>query len=360
MADYTHPNVPTETNTKEPFYRKVLKAVGITLALLLLVLFVYYTFNSVLLLVFASVLIAIFFRGTAHALSSRTSIPVGWSLGLVVVLFLALLTAAWWLLAPQVSAQISNLSEELPRSIAGLEQQVQQYEWGRKLVGEIPTPSSLMESNNGWLQKSVGILSSTFGILANIYIVLFIAIFVTIDPTTYRQGIIMLFPLPKRERATEVLNHVGSTLYKWILGKLFSMTVVGVMTSIGLSLLGIPMALALGFIAGIVSFIPNFGPIIALVPAVLIALLEGPNQALYVVLLYVGIQVVESNLLTPMVQKKMIEMPPALIISAQLLLGVFSGILGLILATPLIAMLIVLVKMLYVKDVLGDDDVHVG
>ncbi|MBF9252732.1 AI-2E family transporter [Pontibacter sp. 172403-2] len=360
MADNVQYNSSPGSDTKEPFYRKVLKAAGITLALLLFVLFIYYTFNSVLLLVFASVLIAIFFRGTADALSSRTGIPTGWSLALVMVVFLALTGLAWWLLAPQVTAQISTLSKELPRSIAGLEQQVQQYEWGRKLVGEIPTLDSLMESKNGWLQKSVGILSSTLGILANIYIVLFIAIFITINPKTYRQGIIMLFPLPKRNRAREVLDHIGSTLYKWILGKLFSMTVVGVMTSIGLSLLGIPMALALGFIAGLVSFIPNFGPIIALVPAVLIALLQGPNDALYVVLLYTGIQLVESNLLTPMVQKRMIEMPPALIISGQLLLGVFSGILGLILATPLIAMLIVIVKMLYVRDVLGDDDVHVG
>jgi len=360
MADYTPHNIPSDSNTKEPFYRKVLKAVGITLVLLLLVIFVYYTFNSVLLLVFASVLIAIFFRGTAHALHKRTSIPVSWSLGLVIILFLALIGVVWWLLAPQVSEQISNLSEELPKAIAGLEQQVQQYKWGQKLVGEIPTPSNLMEGNNGWLQKSLGILSSTFGILANIYVVLFIAIFVTVNPKTYRQGIVILFPIPRRERAREVLDHIGSTLYKWILGKLFSMAVVGVMTSIGLSLLGIPMALALGVIAGLVSFIPNFGPIIALVPAVLIALLEGPQQALYVVLLYMGIQLVESNLLTPMVQKKMIEMPPALIISAQLLLGVFSGALGLILATPIIAMMIVLVKMLYVRDVLGDEDVHVG
>ncbi len=114
------------------------------------------------------------------------------------------------------------------------------------------------------------------------------------------------------------------------------------------------MALALGIIAGLLSFIPNFGPIIALLPAVLIAFTQGPNTALYITLLYMGVQAVESNLITPLVQKKMVYLPPAMIIISQVLLGILVGGLGLILATPLIAILMVLIQMLYVEDVLGD------
>ncbi|WP_242916965.1 AI-2E family transporter [Pontibacter liquoris] len=360
MAYPIQPDTTTKTDTPEPYYRKVIKAVGITLLMLLLVVFILYTFNSVLLLVFASLLIAIFFRGTAHALHKRTSLPEGWSLGLVVVAFLALIGVAWWLLAPQVSEQVNNLSEQLPKAVADLKQQLSQYKWAQRLLDELPTASSLLQGKNNWLQKSIGVLSSTFSVLANIYIILFIAIFVTIDPNTYRQGIILLFPKNRRKRITEVLDKIGATLYKWILGKLFSMAVVGILTTVGLWLLGIPMAIALGVIAGLLSFIPNFGPILGLIPAVLIALLQGPDQALYVVLLYIGIQAVESNLLTPLVQKKMVEIPPALIITGQLLLGVFSGPLGLILATPLIAMLMVIIKMLYIQDVLGDESVQVS
>lgn len=359
MANFTHHGTSTETNTPEPFHRKVLKAVAITLALLLLVFFVYYTFNSVLLLVFAGVLIATFFRGTANVLSNYTSIPRGWSLGLVVLVVVGVSVAGWWLLAPQVSEQVNRLSEELPKAVVNLEQQVSQSKLGHKLVDEIPTPASLLDSNNGWLKKSLGVLSSTFGVLANIYVTLFIAIFLIVSPKTYRKGIILLFPIPRRERARHVLDKIGSTLYKWILGKLFSMVVVGVMISIGLWLMGFPMAIALGVIAAILSFIPNFGPILALLPAVLIALLQGPMQAFYIVIMYTAVQAVESNLLTPLVQKRMIKMPPALIISAQLLLGVFSGPLGLVLATPLIAVVLVLIKMLYIQDVLGDHSVKV-
>jgi predicted PurR-regulated permease PerM len=123
---------------------------------------------------------------------------------------------------------------------------------------------------------------------------------------------------------------------------------------LGLWILGVPLALALGFIAGLLSFVPNFGPLIALIPAVLVGLMEGPSTALYVVILYIVIQAVESNLITPMIQKQMVYLPPAVILIGQVLLGILVGGLGLILATPIIAIAVVLVQLLYVEDVLGD------
>ncbi len=348
------------TSGKDPdsFTRKVLKALGIVLGALLIIILVWNAF-SVLLLIFAGVLFAVFFRGTAYALSSRTRLSGKWSLAIVAVGVLALITATVWLMAPQVSEQVNALSEELPKATANLRDRVANYKWGRKLIDEAPTMDSLLENRGTWLQQSLGVLSTTFGVLADLYVVLFLGLFITAQPGLYKRGIVLLVPLPKRDRAREVLDTLGSTLYKWLMGKLFSMLVVGVFTSIGLSLLGVPMALVLGLIAGLLSFIPNFGPLIALIPAVMIALLEGPNQALYVVLLYVGIQAVESNIITPLVQKKMVEIPPALIITSQLLLAIFTGTLGLILATPIMVIVMVLVKMLYVHDVLGDETVEV-
>lgn len=351
----------TETNSgKDPdsFTRKVLEVLGIVLGALLLVYLVGRAFN-VLLLIFAGVLFAVFFRGTAHALSSRTALSGKWSLAVVAVGVLALITVTVWLLAPQVSEQVNSLSEELPKAVANFRDRVVHYQWGRKLIDEAPTMESLLENRGTWLQQSLGVLSTTFGVLADLYVVLFLGLFITAQPGIYRHGIVLLIPLPRRGRAKEVLDTLGSTLYKWLLGKLFSMLIVGVFTAVGLSLLGIPLALVLGLIAGLLSFIPNFGPLIALVPAVMIAFLEGPSQALYVVLLYVGIQAVESNLITPLVQKKMVEIPPALIITSQLLLAIFTGTLGLVLATPIMVMVMVLVKMLYVHDILGDEDVQV-
>lgn len=132
------------------------------------------------------------------------------------------------------------------------------------------------------------------------------------------------------------------------------MIVIGVLTAIGLWLLGVPMAVTLALIAALLTFIPNIGPILAVVPAALLALLQSPMQVVYVCLLYFGIQTFESYLLTPLVQRRTVSLPPALTIFAQVLAAVLLGGLALSLATPMAAALVVLVRMLYLEDVLGD------
>jgi len=138
------------------------------------------------------------------------------------------------------------------------------------------------------------------------------------------------------------------------------MLILGVLTTLGLWILGIPLALTLGIIAAVLSFIPNIGPIISAVPAILIALIESPSKALYVIFLYIGIQTVESYLITPIIQKKAVHLAPALLIAVQIMIGVLLGALGLLLATPLMVVIIVLVQMLYVQDTLGYDVTVLG
>ena len=145
-------------------------------------------------------------------------------------------------------------------------------------------------------------------------------------------------------------SKVGENLQKWLKGQLFAMFVVFVLTSIGLLILGVPMWLALAIIAGLLNFIPNFGPIIAMIPAVLVALMQGPGTAAIVAGIYILVQVTESNFITPMIQQKLVNIPPALIIIAQLLMAPLTGGWGLVLATPLMVILIVLVKELYVNN----------
>ncbi len=191
--------------------------------------------------------------------------------------------------------------------------------------------------------------SSTFGVLGDIYVILFLGIFLTAGPKVYKDGIIALIPPPHKEKGNDVLNKLGHNLKSWLKGKLFSMAVVAILTAIGLSIIGVPMVFALSVIAGILNFIPNFGPIIAMIPAVLIGLSQGVNTALIIAGLYIFIQMLESNLITPTVQKKLVSIPPAMIIIGQLTVGSLTGYLGIILATPVVLMLIVLVKELYVK-----------
>jgi predicted PurR-regulated permease PerM len=137
------------------------------------------------------------------------------------------------------------------------------------------------------------------------------------------------------------------------------MIFIGLLTWIGLSILGVPLALTLGLIAGLLSFIPNFGPIISAVPALLLAFIESPTTALYVLILYIGVQLVESNVVTPLIERETVELPPALTIIFQLALAVMVGGLGLILATPLLAVIMVVIQMVYIQDILGDRDSEV-
>jgi predicted PurR-regulated permease PerM len=162
-------------------------------------------------------------------------------------------------------------------------------------------------------------------VFGDIYVVLFLGIFFTVSPGVYKKGMVELIPKKGQKKGEDVLNKLGDSLKKWLKGKIFSMTVVMILTGIGLSILGVPMWLALAIIAGILNFIPNFGPLIAMIPAVLVALMQSPVTAAIVAGMYIVIQVVESNFITPMVQQKLISIPPALIIMAQLLISPLTG-----------------------------------
>jgi len=203
-----------------------------------------------------------------------------------------------------------------------------------------------------------GVFSTTFSILADVYVIVFLAVFIALQPKLYRAGLVMLVPKPGRGRAHEVLDKISDTLVKWVVGRLVSMLAVGVLTALGLWALGMPLVATLALFAGLVTFIPNIGPIISMIPALLLAFFHGgPTEALYVLLLYLGAQTLESVAVSPVVQLRLILMPPALIFVGQLVIGSFTGLLGLTLATPIVAIGMVLVKMLYVQDVLGDDSV---
>ncbi len=341
------------------FTRRAGIILGLVVAVVLGLLFVGSALQ-VLLLVLAGVLLAVFFRGLGGWLGRHTPLSEGWGTLLALLAVLALLAGIGWFLAPRIEEQAQQLSQELPQSAARVRQQLQQYGWGRDLLDQLTDEQALknqfLNHKSSWLRNSLGVVSSTFGVLANLYLILFISAFVMAEPAPYRQGIVLLVPKRHRERAKQVLEQLRSTLFRWLLGKLFSMLVVAILTALGLWALGMPLVLTLALFAGLLSFIPNFGPLLGLVPALLLAFTQGSDMALYVAALYAVVQLVESNLITPLVQRRMVELPPALVIISQVIMGVFTGALGLLLATPIVAMMLVLVKMLYIHDVLGDPE----
>lgn len=308
-----------------------------------------YALNFVL-LVFASILFAVLLSSGANAIATRFNINYKIGVGIVLLIIAILITAVILLLGPSLSDQIDEMIEVLPKSIASLEEQLKESKLGRRLLDEIPDDPAKVIDNQMAVKKIGGAFSALLGVIANIAIVLVVGIFLAINPAMYRRGFVRLFPVDKRNRIDEVLIKCYDNMGSWLLAQLMSMSIVGIATGVGLMLLGMPLSWALALIAFSFAFIPNIGPYIALAPAVLIALMEGPNMALYVVILYFGIQIVESYFITPLIQKKMVDIPPALLLLWQVMFGLFAGITGLFLATPILAATMVLVKELYVRD----------
>jgi predicted PurR-regulated permease PerM len=231
---------------------------------------------------------------------------------------------------------------------------LERYDWMRRLMDEAPRPEEIVRDQPGMITKATGFVSSTFAVVAAAGVVLFLGIFIGFDPQLYRGGILRLTPPRNRERTDEVLSRLGHTLRWWLVAHFASMAVVGALTGIGLALIGIPLAFILGVIAGLMAFVPNIGPIMSVIPAIILAFAQGPRQALYVILVYVGVQLLESNLITPLFELKAVSLPPALTVSVQLLLGTLTGVLGIILASPLCASAMVLVQAFYIEDTLGE------
>jgi predicted PurR-regulated permease PerM len=335
----------SQTHTHElSFQKKVWITGGIFALIVVLLLLIKATF-SVFLLILAGVLIAVFFRGLSGLVCRKTKWNEGVCLAISVIGTLLLVIGLFWLIGAKVQSQITELSDSLPATIQNAKQELSQNAIGKKIVDKISSPSSMKKAQ----AVAARFFQSTFGVFGDIYVVLFLGIFFTVSPEVYQKGIVKLVPENGKQTANDILNKAGTNLRKWLKGKIFAMFVVFVLTAIGLIIIGVPMWLALALIAGILNFIPNFGPLLALIPAVLVALMQGPTTAAIVAALYIVVQVAESNFITPTVQQKLISIPPALIIIAQLLVAPLTGGWGLVLATPLMVIAIVLVQELYIK-----------
>jgi predicted PurR-regulated permease PerM len=276
-------------------------------------------------------------------------LTAGWALALVCVLLVTLISLGSWLMAERISNQLGQLKQTLPTSVQQLKERIEQPSVGRSLLEYTQDGGLLPRDLNHWV-RAPRLIYSTIGFIVGVIIILFVGRYLAAEPETYRQGVISLAPPGQRERVEQVLDRLGYLLRWWIIGQAVSMTCVALLVTLGLWLLNVPLALTLGLIAGLLEFIPRIGPIVAAFPAVLIALSQGQPPVLYVILLYVIVQSVESYLILPLVQRKAVDLPPALTIVALFLLGILLGFVGLLLATPLTVVVVSLVKQLYVED----------
>jgi predicted PurR-regulated permease PerM len=302
------------------------------------------------LILFASILLAILLHGGSDALARWTGIGRGYALAGFVLALVAGFALLVLVAAPVLAEQAVQLWQQLPLALDALRARIAAQSWGPGLLEQFSPESVVSTGSGGALAgRATSVLASGFGAMVDLAIIGVIAIFLAAEPATYRAGFVLLLAPEDRHRAGRVLDEVTETLRGWLVAQLLAMTVIGVLTTIGLWLLGVKLAVVLGVIVALLSFIPNLGPILAAAPAVLLALAESPILAAYVVALYILVQVIEGNVTTPLIQSRSIALPPALILAAQLLMAGVSGLLGLALATPLVAVAITLTHLLYVQ-----------
>jgi predicted PurR-regulated permease PerM len=346
-------SVPHEPETervpaRDPFVRRTVTVVAVLVVAGLLLTVVVLGID-ILLAAFAGVLFAVFLRAFTDLIRQYTGLPDGWSLALVLLALGALLTAAGFFIAPQVSEQIDQVGEQAPQIIGEVEEFLEQRAWGEWILDRVPN-----DGVEGGVTEAVGPAISGFLHWFTILItIFFVGLFAAANPRLYQDGIVHLAPLRHRPVVRELIGEIGYSLRWWLIGRAIAMLMVGLTTWIVLALLGIPFALLLGIIAGLLTFVPYLGPIASTIPIVLFALLEGPQQALWVFLAYTVIQQLEGNVLDPIIMHKLIYIPPVLTIVMQVLMGVVIGVMGIAMATPLAAVLVVLNKF-YRREILGD------
>ena len=310
--------------------------------------------SDALLLLFASILFAILLDRASRILQRRLHLPRWLALAAVIFLLLLLLGGGGWLLAPSVTRQSRELMTTVPQALHQLRTTLEHYDLLRAALDQAPATPQLMSKLGVLAPKAGTFFSGALGVVGNAVIIFFVGAYFAAQPHLYIDGLILLVPHRGRQHARKVLEEIGDALAGWLAGKLVQMLVAGVAVTAGLLLLGVPLAVVLGIIAGLLDFIPYLGPIAASLPAILIGFAQSPTLGLYVTLLFVGIHVLDGYVVLPLVEKRTVSLPPALTIFMQVLLGFLFGFGGVALASPLAAVALVLVTMLYVRDTLGD------
>jgi len=388
----------------------VLRTAALVIAMYILVRLIWFA-NPLFLTAFLGILFGLAVSSGVDQLT-RFGIPRGAGAPLIVVTFFALLVGVGAWIAPTLRGQSLELRRRIPESIDRLEIWVNGHRDGvvgllidgatarpsvdstrpavtapgtargtargtapgtatgiapgtaTVVVTPLPAPDTtrapvslrnrISSQFSGVTKYLFPFLSSTFEVVAGLLLVIFMSIYIAVDPRLYRNGMLHLVPHQGRERAGEVLSAIAVVLRKWLVTQLIAMVAIFAVTTIVLFALRVKAALALGVIAGFFEFIPTIGPILSSLPGIAMGFLDSPEKAAYVAVAYMGVQFLENHLLIPLLMKGGVDLPPALTVITQALMALLFGFLGLMCAVPLLAASVVAVKMLYVESVEGD------
>lgn len=313
--------------------KQFVKAAVIILALILGLLIAWHAID-VFMIAFAAILLAILLNAIGRGAQVVTRLPYPVALSLSIVIILGILTLTFWLYSPLISDQFRLLLNQLPGSLEMVKDNISTY-FGENFLSNETFQKEFSLTNEKFLTKILTVFSVTIGSIVNFIIFIVVGLYLALNPSRYFLWFLQLFPAKRRKHIWKMMKNIGGSLHWWILGKLLSMTVVGVATFIGLRLLNVSLAFILGLLAGLLTFIPYVGAIISAIPAILISFTQEPLLAMYVGIVYLGIHLVEGYMITPFIEQRTASIPPAFTILVQILLLTLIGPIGFALATPL-------------------------
>ncbi len=325
------------------FFRRVL-IVAAVVALAVLI----WQLSQAFLLFFGAVLVGVLLSGATSFITRNTGMSRGLALTLITLLLVIVVGGVIILFGSQIGAQMTDLAQRLPGAVQNFEQRFQLGDLSGKLVEQA-------KSNTGVLLFQITSMAAfVLSVVGNTLLVLVAGAFLAAQPQLYRDGALKLVPPEQRQLVGETLDYAGAALKQWIIGQLIAMAIVGTLTGLGLRYIGLPAPLALGLVAAIAEFVPIIGPILGALPAVLLAASMDPSTLAWTIGLFVVVQQLESNMITPLIQQRMVSLPPVVTLFAILCFGLLFGPLGLLLATPLAVVTYVLVTRLYIREVLEE------
>lgn len=335
-------------NARDTSFRLVVKSllVAVLLVLLLLALL---RLLDLLILVFGAVVVATLLRGLANAIERRTPLNATWSLAVALVLVVGGLGGFGWLFGSQLQTDLGAVARTLQTSWDAMRLRVAAFPGGKNVAAAMQ--NARLPTDN-FVPRLFGVLNWVTNAAIDLVVFLFGAVFIAADPALYRGGLALLFPREQRPLADEALIDAGLALRQWMIGLVVVMIFIGVFCGLGLWLVGVPSAAGLGLIAGMFELIPYLGPILSAVPVALVAATKGPNTLLLAMAVMLVVHWVEAAVVSPLAQKRVVALPPALSVFGVIAGELLFGPLGLIFASPLLVVAMVLVKRIYVEEAL--------
>ena len=318
-----------------------------------------------LLLAFAAAIFAVVLRGLSALIERRVGLGRPLALALAVAAIIALPLVGWILIGSELKAQLGQVVAALPGAIDAVERRfdidltalLKSATLGQggdaKTEGTGAALPGLFDVARMFLSQLQAAGSAVVSAVAGCVIVVVGGIYLAIDPARYKSGVVMLFPKAQQARIETALDNCGAALDLWLRAQVVSMLAVGVLTGVGAWAIGLPAPLAIGFLTGLLEFIPILGPWLGAIPVLLLAAGVGSQTVVFAGILLLVVQQLEANLITPVLQQRFVDMPPFLLLFGVLAFGLVFGLTGIIVAGPLTLVAFVLVKELYIRDTLG-------